>query len=394
MSKSLRYLQIHKQTILSTIDNGSLWNAQSSRQFHLSGFNSVSKGFEDAKNNMSKLKEEPDNDVKLKIYALFKQATVGACNTPKPSMVDFVGRAKWSSWSSLGSLSQADAEKEYINIINGMLAAEGPADASTSTETSKYTEILASVECGNILKITLNRPAKFNAITIKMYNEISEALASADQDPNILMVCFTGAGEYYCSGNDLTNFYTKEAMEDIQKAAVTGGVTLDKFVSSFINFSKPLIAVINGPAVGISVTLLGLFDSVFASDKATFLAPFTKIAQSPEACSTYTFPRMMGHLRANEILLFNRKLNAQEALERNLVTEVIPHVKLEQKAWEKIAEFSKLPKESLLESRRVLRHFETENLKRAHARETEVLIKRWSSSEFMRVMMEFWKPKK
>lgn len=121
--------------------------------------------------------------------------------------------------------------------------------------------------------------------------------------------------------------------------------TKREFVNAFIDFSKPLAAVINGPAVGISVTLLGLFDLVLASDKSTFYAPFTKIAQSPEACSTLTFPAMMGPVRASEFLLFNRKLSASEALQRNLITELIAHDKLHETAWKRIEEYSKLPKE-------------------------------------------------
>ena len=126
-----------------------------------------------------------------------------------------------------------------------------------------------------------------------------------------------------------------------------------------------MIAVVNGPAVGISVTVLALFDMILASDKvvfimsmkifhlldylkllkATFSAPFTKIAQSPEGCSSYTFPKLMGHIKAADFLLFNRKLTAQEAFDRNLVTDVIPHADFNRVAWEKVAAISKLPKE-------------------------------------------------
>lgn len=116
-------------------------------------------------------------------------------------------------------------------------------------------------------------------------------------------------------------------------------------MNAFINFSKPLISLVNGPAVGISVTLLGLFDMVLASDKSSFVAPFTKIAQSPEACSSYTFSRMMGPIKASEFLLFNRKLTAQEAFERNLITQIIPHDEFQTKAWQRVEELSKLPKE-------------------------------------------------
>ena len=68
-----------------------------------------------------------------------------------------------------------------------------------------------------------------------------------------------------------------------------------KFVGSFIDFPKPLVAAINGPAVGIPVTLLGLFDIVYATDRATFHTPFMQLGQSPEGCSSFMFPRIMGH---------------------------------------------------------------------------------------------------
>jgi peroxisomal 3,2-trans-enoyl-CoA isomerase len=83
-------------------------------------------------------------------------------------MVDFVNRAKWNAWSELGNLSQADAEKQYIDIVNELARKEAPAQEETKSETSKFECILTSVEHGNIYKITLNRPAKLNALTVQM----------------------------------------------------------------------------------------------------------------------------------------------------------------------------------------------------------------------------------
>ncbi|RNA08758.1 enoyl- delta isomerase mitochondrial isoform X1 [Brachionus plicatilis] len=360
------------------------------KNLHLSKSALVTKEFEDAKTKLSLLKEDPGSDVKLKIYALFKQATVGACDTPKPSMVDFVNRAKWNAWSELKSLSSLDAEKEYIKLINELVKSEQGETNQALPDLKKFQDIQTSIEFNNVYKIVLNRPTKLNAITFTMYNELIEALSEAENNPNILMVCITGAGDYYCSGNDLTNFSSPSAMSDIKKAAKEGGILLENFVNSFINFSKPLVAVVNGPAVGISVTLMGLFDYVFASDKATFNAPFTKIAQSPEACSSYTFPRLMGPVKASEFLLFNRKLTAHEAFERNLVTEVIAHDEFQSKVWKKIEEFSKLPPESLLESRKLMRDGDKELLIQTNKKEVDVLVGRWSSNEFVRVIMEFW----
>lgn len=349
----------------------------------------VSKQFDEAKSRLATLTEDPGSDVKLRIYALFKQATIGKCNTPKPSMVDFVGRAKWNAWSEL-KITQEEAERMYINLVNELVAKETPAVAATPSEPGSFKHLLTSIEYTNIYKIVFNRPTKLNAINIEMYNEIIRALEEANANPAVQAICITGAGEYYSAGNDLTSFSSKEAMTNLKQAAADGGVLLEKFINAFINLDKPLIGVINGPAVGVSVTLLPMFDLVLASDKATFVAPFTKIAQSPEACSSYTFPRLMGILKANEILLFNRKLNAHEAYERGLVTEVLPEAEFGQKAWQKVEAISKLPKESLRESRKVMRDMEKETLRQVNKRECEVLVGRWTSAEFVRVIMEFW----
>lgn len=97
------------------------------------------------------------------------KATVGKVNTPKPSMVDFVNRAKWNAWSEVSNLSQSDAEKEYINIVNDLAGKEAPVEApSSDADRPKFECIIASVECGNIYKIVLNRPAKLNALTVQM----------------------------------------------------------------------------------------------------------------------------------------------------------------------------------------------------------------------------------
>lgn len=94
---------------------------------------------------------------------------------------------------------------------------------------------------------------------------------------------------------------------------------MERFIDAFIDLEKPLIAVVNGHAVGILVTTLGLCDFVIATNDATFHAPFGSTAQTPEGCSSYTFPRILGTSVANKMLLFNYKLTAQEALTHGLI---------------------------------------------------------------------------
>ncbi|XP_029656116.2 enoyl-CoA delta isomerase 2 isoform X1 [Octopus sinensis] len=312
------------------------------RKFHtnLLAMASHDAEFKSAKDNLGTLKEDPGNMAKLQLYALFKQASIGDCNAKKPSMVDFVGKAKYDAWNKLKGMSQDEAQLNYIKTVNELVAAEAPAKTEPSGSTGNYKFLL--VECkDSVFKITFNRPAKRNAITIDMYYEIINALQEATTaDCSIAVV--TGAGEYFCSGNDLNNF-ANVAPENISAMAENASVILGKFVRALIDFPKPLIALVNGPAVGISVTALGLFDAVYASDKATFHTPFSSLGQSPEGCSSYVFPKIMGTAKASEILLFNKKLTAKEAFERNLVSEVIPHGSFAEETEAKVKLYASFP---------------------------------------------------
>ncbi|KAG1929298.1 enoyl-CoA delta isomerase [Pimephales promelas] len=237
--------------------------------------------FNRAKEKLGTLKEDPGNQVKLKIYALFKQATQGPCNTPKPGMLDFVNKAKWDAWKSLGSVSQEEARQQYVDLIESLVGSEAPAVAAQTTGSSKAFQTLLVTTEDNITPIRLNRPGKKNAITAEI---LSHPPLSDSK----------GNGDYYCSGNDLNNF-TKIPEGGVQDLAKQSGELLKRYVKAYIDFPKPLIGVINGPAVGVSVTLLGLFDVVYATDRATFHTPaFSQLGQSPEGCSSYLFPKIMG----------------------------------------------------------------------------------------------------
>ncbi|XP_066580213.1 enoyl-CoA delta isomerase 2 isoform X2 [Amia ocellicauda] len=348
--------------------------------------------FNDAKNRLSTLKKDPGNEVKLKIYALFKQATQGPCNTPKPGMLDFVNKAKWDAWKSVGSLSQDEARQKYVDLIASLVSVDAPAPptAPSAGGTASFETLLVTTE-DKVTTIRLNRPDKKNAITVQMYNEIVEALGQAANDDSVITV-MTGSGDFYCSGNDLNNF-TNIPAGGIEKMAKDSGELLKGFVKSFIDFPKPLIAVVNGPAVGISVTLLGLYDVVYATDRATFHTPFSHLGQTPEGCSSYTFPKIMGSAKASEMLMFNKKLTAHEACELGLVTEVFPDGSFQQEVWNRIKSYGKLPKNSLAFSKQLLRAVEKEKLHHVNEQECERLVERWLSDECMNAIMSFFQGK-
>ncbi|XP_069814166.1 enoyl-CoA delta isomerase 2-like isoform X2 [Dendropsophus ebraccatus] len=346
--------------------------------------------FEKAQNDLKTLKKDPGNDAKLKLYALFKQATQGSCNTPKPGMLDFVNKAKWDAWNSLGSLSKDEARQSYVELVNNLISSEGPAKDSSQNTGQKY-ETLEVVSKDNMTKIFLNRPEKKNAITLQMYKEIGLALDEAAKDDSVITV-LTGYGDYFCSGNDLNNF-TNIPPEGKEKMASDAAVVLQAFVDKFIDFPKPLIAVINGPAVGISVTILGLFDIVYATDRATFHTPFSQLGQSPEGCSSYTFPRIMGLSKAVEVLLFNKLLTAHEACKLGLVTEVFPDSTFQKEVWERLKAYGELPKNSLAFSKQLIRETEKKNLHAVNVQECERLRERWLSEECMNAIISFFQNK-
>lgn len=182
----------------------------------------------------------------------------------------------------------------------------------------------------DVLWIKFNRPQKYNAITAQMYDKLADSFVQVNEEKSIKAVVLTGIGDYYSSGNDLNNF--KIAMKDPSGPQV--GLTKSKnilvrFVDSLINIEKLLIAGVNGPAIGIPVTTLPLFDYVLASDNATFQTPFTALGQCPEACSSVTFPQIMSYTRANELLLLNMTWTAQKAQTYGLISDVVPKEKFE-----------------------------------------------------------------
>ncbi|XP_041488896.1 enoyl-CoA delta isomerase 2-like [Microtus oregoni] len=346
--------------------------------------------FENAVNQVKLLKKDPGNQVKLQLYALYKQATDGPCNVSKPGVFDPVNKAKWEAWNALGSLTQETARQNYVDLVSSLSSsseASSQGKSGTDVKVQESKDIVVTSEDG-ITKIMFNRPSKKNAITLEMYQDIILALKNASTDNSAITV-FTGAGDYYCSGNDLTNFSGVGVPGGMEEVANKGPKSLREFVNSFIDFPKPLVAVINGPAIGISVALLGLFDAIYASDMATFHTPFTSLGQCPEACSSYTFPKIMGSAKAAEMLLFGKKLTAREACAQGLVTEVFPDSTFEKEIWTRLKAYAKLPQNSLRISKQLIRKDEKEKLHAVNAEECSTIKAMMLSEEYINAIKSF-----
>ncbi|CAF3302754.1 unnamed protein product [Rotaria socialis] len=371
--------------------------------------NEVSLGtdFEKAKSRLESSSTQVDNETKLKLYGLYKQATQGICATTKPGLTDFIGRAKWTAWSSLGKMNQQDAQKQYIQVIEQLISSSTSNDKIDSNAVSKNEETKSvkdqsTTEHIELIKksslhweIVLNRPEKYNAITRPMYERIIEILDQAGQDKELVLLTMTGKGKFYSAGTDLADFAKMATSTSNLKQSVELGQTmLEKFVGKYIDFPKILIGFINGPAVGISVSTLGLFDGVYASSGATFSLPFTRTAQSAEGCSSFIFPSLMGSLHAKDILLFDRKLTAEEAQQRGLVTKIIDEKFFLEEKDKICQQILSLPKGSLLTSKSLIQKWTKETLHRVNTHEVETLKQRWLTEEFVQAMMEFMRGRK
>ncbi|VDM52379.1 unnamed protein product [Angiostrongylus costaricensis] len=347
--------------------------------------------FEKAQANLKKLVEEQDVDVKLQIYALFKQATIGDVQGSRPGMMDFAGRAKYDAWAKVKGISKDEAQLKYASLVDSLLGEQQPV-ATSASETpiglKAVNGLDVSVE-GKAFKIRLNRPKKFNALTLDMYIGIIEALEASNKDKSTAVTVITGTGDYFCSGNDLSNFAkaASASKEEIKEMAETAANILRRYIQAYIDHEKPLLCLINGPAVGIAVTVLPLFEYVLATDKCTFHTPFSTLGQSPEGVSSYTFPILMGQLKAAEVCIL--KLSAQEAFDRGLVNEVIPHHEFETRAATVVKQHSSLPPESLRVNKMLLRSFHKEMLTKVNEAECKTICERWQSKECASAIAHF-----
>ena len=187
----------------------------------------------------------------------------------------------------------------------------------------EFQEIIYDLTDG-IATITLNRPDKLNAFTGRMMHEVIAALDMTDADDNVKVVIFTGAGRAFCAGADLSSggeTFAKGGSDVQTKQGVPrdgGGLVSLRIYESL----KPVIGVINGPAVGVGVTMTLPMDFRLASDTAKFGFVFAKRGIVPEACSSYFLPRLVGISQATEWVFTGRVFPASEALAGGLVRSV------------------------------------------------------------------------
>ena len=200
---------------------------------------------------------------------------------------------------------------------------------------------------GGVLSLTLARPEKKNALTSAMYEALTQALLEANEDDAIAAVLIRGKDGVFCAGNDINDFLKAAPNSDASPGAT--------FIQTLPAFEKPLVAAVEGPAIGIGTTLCFHCDLVYAAPTARFQMPFVDLALVPEAASSLLVPQRFGMAKASEALLLAESFDSAEAHRLGLVNAVVETEQLYAHALAKAKALAAKPRGALLATRKLLR---------------------------------------
>lgn len=210
------------------------------------------------------------------------------------------------------------------------------------------TDIKVDIADG-VQTLRFNRVDKKNALTGSMYAALADALSAGDKNPDVAAHVFLGAPGIFSAGNDIKDFVAcSQAEGDL-------GADIKRFVRGLPNVKKPMIAAVDGAAIGIGTTLLLHCDLAYASPRATFATPFLDLGLVPEAGSSLIAPRLMGHPWAFELLVLGEPIDVNRALAAHLINAIVPSEELEAKAIGAARRLAAKPPEALRQARMLVR---------------------------------------
>src|SRR3954470_13315757 len=239
---------------------------------------------------------------------------------------------------------------------------------------------------GHILRIQLNRPEKKNAMTMAMYITLADLLNDAAKDDEIRVVLWHGAGDSFSAGNDIQDF--------LKNPPGAGESPQARWIEALINFDKPIVAAVQGAAIGGGTTMLTHCDFVFAGESARFQMPFVNLALVPEFGSSWAVPARIGYLRAAELILFGVPFNAGRAAELGLVTRVLTDEDLLATATQTARDLAKKPPAALQACKRLMKSSTRDQLERAAKLENEEFYARVRSAEAREAFTAFIEKRK
>jgi len=257
-----------------------------------------------------------------------------------------------------------------------------------SKQSSANQEPILTHKCEGVTTLTMNKPERLNGWTLEMMEALKERFKVAANDEETKVLVLTGADPYYCAGVNLVASLRFAHPRKLQKMINEYNQAL---FNIFLDYPKPLLVAVNGPAIGASVTSATLCDGIIASDKATFSTPFAALGLTPEGCSSVLFSHLMGKNNADRMLgKQGWKPTAKEALDAGLIQWVSPHDKLTQEVHRVAQQWI-----SSGAVRNFRAGYKKEELKAINAQESAILAEAFFGVPFMKAQIRFlWRKKK
>lgn len=235
---------------------------------------------------------------------------------------------------------------------------------------------------GAVLEIRFARPAKKNAITNAMYGKMADALEAAEADDGVRVVLFTAEGDLFTAGNDLMDFVSQSGGQHSGPRHVT------RFLNCIINAEKPLVAAVQGHAVGVGTTMLLHCDLVYVAETARLTTPFVDLGLVPEAASSLTIPARIGHARAFALLGLGEPMLGKDAAAVGLANVALPAAEVEAKARAAAHALAAKPAEAVRLTKALMRNRDALNAR--NLEEGDLFAQRLRSPEAMAAFQAFF----
>ena len=240
---------------------------------------------------------------------------------------------------------------------------------------------------GGLLTLRMQRPDKKNALTRAMYAAMADRLDEAERDSSVRVVLLTGGEACFTSGNDVADFI------QAPPAGLNSEVFL--FMRALFEFSKPVVAAVAGPAVGIGTTLLLHCDLVYVSRDAQLKMPFVNLGLCPEYGSSLILPRLLGHARAAELLLLGQSFTGEQAATWGIANQALEDgAATLNKAREMAQRFLQLAPSAVADSKRLMRAPDREQLRQVIEEEGALFGQRLRSPEAIEALTAFMQRRK
>ncbi|XP_029932895.1 chromodomain Y-like protein 2 [Myripristis murdjan] len=251
----------------------------------------------------------------------------------------------------------------------------------------RFRDIVVRKEEGFTHVLLSSQTTDNNALTPEIMKEVCRALGNAAADDSKLLL-LSAVGTVFCSGLE-PSYLIGRLSTDRRKESSRIADAVRDFVLAFIHFKKPIVVAINGPALGLGASILPLCDVVWASERAWFQTPCAALRLTPSGCSSYTFPQILGVALANEMLFCGRKLTAQEACGRGLVSQVFWPTTFNQEVMLRVKEMASCSAVVLEESKCLVRSILKSVLEEVNERECHMLKQLWCSTKGLEALFSY-----